>query len=393
MEVIRIIKNHNPIMKSEIAKISGLTNTTVNNFINDLMEKGIVQEEGIADSSGGRKASLYSFNPRIRYVIGMLISVKGVSTAVFDLNLNIIDRIEEYYDFSQNGVEDGLRFLTECIPAILEKSKIGRDLIIGLGISVPGPVDYEKGIVAELTNIPKWRNVPLKKVMEEKFGIPTLLDKDNNCNVLSLKWLNKTHEKNNIVYLSTFEGLGVGILFDGKVFRGNHCIAGEIGHISVDMEGEKCNCGNRGCIELYASNLAIVNQAKKSIAHGRETLIKELAGNHIEQIDIDLITKAAKADDAFAKSLFWEASKYISISISNTIKMYDPDEILLHCPWLREFHDIYDHVINQIYENTELIKRDETMITLISIDDLHLIGAATLVIEYQFRSVETSALL
>lgn len=393
LDIIKVIKNNSPITKPDVAKKANLTNSTVNSFINELIEKNIVSEEGIADSNGGRRASLYRFNSKIYYVMGLHIGVKSMVISIFDLDLNIIEKIENRYELDEVGVEEGIRFILDLFPKILNIARISRDKVIGLGISVPGPVNFEKGLIYELTNAPKWRNVPLKDIMEKELGITTIIDKDNNCNVLSLKWMDNNREKKNVVYLSTFEGIGTGILIDGKVYRGNHCVAGEIGHISVDINGERCNCGNSGCIELLASNLAIIGKVRKKISRGEKTLISELSGGSIDNIDMDIIIHAAKSQDPLAKEVLWEASRYIGICICNVIKTYDPDEIILHCTWLKEFNDIFYSVMNSAYESTELIRRDDVMITMNTVKDLHIIGAATLVIEYQFKSHENCALL
>lgn len=379
--------------KPDVAKVTNLTVSTVGNFINQMIEKNIINEEGNADSNGGRKASLFSFNAKIYYVIGLAIGIKSITIGLFDLKLNMVEKIEQRYKLDEVVVEEGIQFICNLIHTILKKAKINKEKIAGVGISVPGPVNYEKGLIYEFTNAPGWRNIPLKDIIEKELDIITAVDKDNNCNVLSLMCMDDTQKLKNIIYLSTFEGIGTGILIEGKVYRGNHGVAGEIGHISADINGEKCICGNTGCIELMASNLSIINKVKKKINNGAPTLVTELCDGCIENVNMDIIIQAAKKQDSMAKDVLWNASKYICMLICNVIKIYDPDEIILDCIWLQEFNDIFYKVMNDIYENTAIIRRNDVKITMNTVKELHVIGAAMLIVEHQFSSFENCVLL
>ena len=393
LEIIKMIKNSGSITKPEIVKLTGFASATVHNLVNELQKKGILNEEGNADSNGGRKALLYSFNAQKYYVLGLDIGVKKVAASVFDLDLNSIDTLQKKYDIAALTVEEGINFAINLIKELIAGLNISKEKIIGLGICVPGPVNFHKGLVVKLTNANKWRNIPLKEIMENELGIHVIVDNDSNGSVLSLKWKSFNGAMKNVVYLSTMEGIGTGILINGDVYRGNHHIAGEIGHLSIDLDGEKCNCGNTGCIELVSSDLGIVERTKKRIKKEDSPVILKLCNNEPNRLSMDIIVQAAKYNDAFAKQVLLDAAKYLGICLSIIVKVYDPDEIIVDSTWLKEFSELFNGIKNSVYENTEFINRDDVKIVLNKIDDIFVLGAATLILEYHFSSYENSMLL
>jgi len=393
LEIIKTVKNSGPITKPDIAKQTGLASATVHNLVNELLNKNIVIEEGNADSSGGRKALLYRFNSRIYYIVGVDIGVKSITAIIFDLDLNVIEKIQKKYELADYGVEEGISFTVGLLKELLKKVKDNKEKVVGIGISVPGPVDFQKGIVLKLTNVIKWKNIPLKEIIENEMGIPTIIDNDSNSSVLSLKWIEAARGMKNVVYLSTTEGIGTGLLINGSVYRGDHHIAGEIGHLSVDLEGDKCNCGNTGCIELMSSDLGIIGLARKVLRDENDSMIKELCGNKLDNLNMEIIVQAAKKRDAAARELLLCAAKYIGICISNIIRIYDPNEIIIDSTWLKDFNDIFNSIKDYVYESMEFINRDDVKINLNPIKDIFVVGAATLVLEHQFKSYENNKLL
>jgi predicted NBD/HSP70 family sugar kinase len=392
-EIIKSVKKNGPITKPEITKLTGLASATVFNLVNELVDKNVLKQNGNAYSQGGRRALYYSFNCNLFYIVGVDIGVNSIAAAIYDLDLNVIDKCQKKFELSENSVEKGINFTIILLKELFQRVGAEHDKILGIGISVPGPVNFSKGTIIKLTNVPKWRNVPLKEILEDELKIMVMIDNDSNNSILSMKWIHMNKEKSDIVYLSTTDGIGMGILINGAIYRGNHYIAGEIGHISVDKNGEKCNCGNRGCIELYSSDRSIVNIIRRGLNNGEVSILRDMCNNNFSNLDMEMIVNAAKNGDDFAKGNLERAGEILSICISNIIKNYDPEEIIIDSTWLRDFTNIVNDLKNNVYEITRLINRDEVRITFNPLKDLFIIGAATLILENQFGSYENCRLL
>lgn len=386
LSIIRVIKHKKVITKPEIVKITGLAQSTVHNFINELQKKNIVIEDSIADSTGGRKANIYRFNEKIFYVVAVDVGDSYLSACVFDLDLNEIYKTEQSYILHDNSVEDGIEKIIFLIKEIILNSKIDAFQILGIGITVSGPVDFENGKIYQITDAPKWKNIPLSLIIKDKIGIDTIIDKDNNSAALYYKTIYAFKEKQNLVFLCTRKGIGTGALIDGNIYRGKHCLAGELGHIRIDPFGEVCKCGKIGCIEAFTSDPSIVNHALKIIKEGNKTLITELCDKNLSNITLQTIIKAAKNNDTVAMNIFKNTADYLSIAIGNVIKIYDPDEIILDCVWLKSFNKIFNYVANKVYEENEFIDRDRLKIILNKEDDILLYGAATLIIDHHLNN-------
>ena len=393
LKLINIIKNSGQITKPEISALSGFTSVTVHNFVNELVEKNIILEEGSADSNGGRRAVLYRFNSKLYNIIGIIVGVKRIIVSLFDLDLNILDSISNRCKLDLLTVDEGIRLILDMVNSLIKKSGIDKEKIIGIGVSTPGPVNYSKGLIYNLPNLPKWRNIPIKEIIESEMKLPVYVDRDNNAVLLSLKWKNMLKSTDNVVYLCTAEGIGTGILMNGEVFRGNHAVAGEFGHITVDMDGPRCNCGNSGCIELYASDMAIINTLCAELESKKQGILYDLCSGDSGRINIPLAVEAAKKGDNFVKEVFQKAGKYLGVCISNVLKVCAPTEVILESTWLGEFSDIYYSILDFVYETSNFFERNDVTITLNTFKDSFIVGSATIVLDNLFKTCEGNKLL
>jgi len=294
---------------------------------------------------------------------------------------------------SSNSVENGIRKSLSVTSRAIKKAGISLEKIIGIGIAVPGPVDFDNGIVYELPNANRWQNVMLREIYENYYHVPTIIDKDNHACLLYISWKNNNSDDRNMVFLNMGEGIGTGVMLENKIYRGNRCIAGEIGHISIDLNGEECNCGNRGCMELKASEIALVGQAKRRIKAGDISVITKLAGNN-EIIIKHLVTAAKDYNDSLAIELFNECKLYIQLCLEHIIKIYAPNKIIIDCAWLSAMKNIFYDIVDELFESIKkFITRGDMKITLNKVDDLEVKGASALVFDYIFNNYDKSPLL
>ena len=184
-----------------------------------------------------------------------------------------------------------------------QKSKIK-----AIGIGVPGPILYEQGIVISPPNLPGWKRVNLKKILEKEFHIPIFLDNDANCAALGEAHFGAGKNVRHFIYITVSTGIGGGIIIDRKLYRGADGAAGEFGHMIIDSKGFTCGCGNVGCFEAMASGTAIKKRA------GMDAIAVELA---------------ARQGDEKARAVIAETAHYLSIGIANLVNIFNPELVIV----------------------------------------------------------------
>ncbi len=379
LRIVQTIKALGPVSKPEIAVSTGLTGASVHNLVKELESKGLVKEIGLSSSSGGRKASLYTFNSSSFYLIGFTATLNTMTAAVYDLDYNTLYQNDVDFNLPANSVESGMTTVVEEVRKAVEHAAVMPGTLLGIGVSFPGLVDYEKGVVIRLTNAPRWKNVPVRDVLERELGQPTVVDKDTNAALLHIRQSRTQAAPVNAVFLSISHGIGAGLYLNGGIFRSNHGLAGEIGHLSVDCEGKLCNCDNRGCLELYISNRALYEKAKEMLP----SLDREM--NYADNC-IETIAAAMEKDGVSPMTMFTAASDRLARCIGDTIRMYDPDEVIIECAWLRRYEEIYRQLCESVFDNNNLIDRSAVTISLNTVENIWVKGAAALVYDKQFSN-------
>ncbi len=183
-----------------------------------------------------------------------------------------------------------------------------RTQISCIGIGVPGPILYEKGIVIEPPNLPGWKRVNLKKILEKEFKVPVHVDNDANCAALAEAYFGAGKRARHFIYVTISTGIGGGIVIDRKVYRGATGSAGEFGHMIIDSKGFTCGCGNVGCFEALGSGTAIKKRA------GMDAIAVELA---------------ARQGDKKAIKVIEETAHYLAIGIANLVNIFNPELVIL----------------------------------------------------------------
>lgn len=373
LKILRVIYDNNSITKPDIAEKCNLTSVTAHNYIETLVKKDIVMEDGNAKSNGGRKAILYRINSDYGYIIGQNIGTNYICTNIFDVNCKLLytNKLVCSLTYSEKVVN----LLLQEIEIAIENMKCKREDFIGIGISVPGQVDHQNGVIKNLTNVSGWKRIPIKNIVEKSIGIKTFVDNDNNAFALAAKWLNIVSNNTYAVTLSISSGVGVGILNKGKLLYGSNSNAGELGHTTIKYDGPLCNCGNRGCIEVMISDNTIIQKTKESL---------ELKDN--EKVDIDDVIRLAKEDNEKVVKILKETCDFISIAVEHIVKIYDPEVAIIQSKWLNEFPNLYYSIIDNVLAKCSWINPEGFDIMLNPIDDIMNISTCALVLEHIFTN-------
>ena len=226
----------------------------------------------------------------------------------------------------------GLAAVISAIDAVRATASLkshSRDLISGVGICAPGPLDPRAGVVVNPPNLPGWRNFPLVAEVSKTYHLPVRLDNDGNAAALAEALWGAGRGYRNVFCTTIGTGIGTGIVFDGRIYHGRTGAAAEGGHTTIDYRGPRCGCGKLGCIEALASGPAIARRAAEKIAAGGSSSILEQAVGRADRITSEMVGRAYAAGDALAKEVLEETSVFLTIWLGNIVDLLEPDVIII----------------------------------------------------------------
>ncbi|MBZ4655729.1 MAG: glucokinase [Thermoanaerobacter sp.] len=261
------------------------------------------------------------------YIVALDLGGTKICSSVFDRYGNMLDKYKIKTN-AHEGQEAVLQRVSHSIDTILNRCNVKLESVKSIGIGCPGPLDARKGIIIHAPMM-NWIQVHLTEYISNKFQCPAFLDNDCNVAALAENKYGAGKGLGNIIYITISTGIGCGIIINGEIYHGKHDSAGELGHTTIDPDGKLCSCGNRGCLELYASGTAITNRVKDDLSNGQKSLIMELVGDEINNVDAILIEKAAILGDTYAKYIWNKTGEYLGIGLTNVINILDPEMIVL----------------------------------------------------------------
>ncbi|THF72669.1 ROK family protein [Cohnella fermenti] len=307
--VLEAILKEQPLSRAKISEITGLNKATVSSLVQDLIDNQLVREIGTGVSSGGRKPVMLEFIATAGYSVGIDLGVNYLRGVLVDLRGTVV--AERTAPLSAVDPDDVFNVLRPFIQSLVSEAPPSPFGVVGIGVGVPGLVD-SSGSVLYAPNL-GWREVPLKDALSRTFGIPVLIDNEANVGAIGERTFGSGRGVSNMVYVSVGIGIGTGIILQRTLYKGASGFSGELGHLSVDAHGKPCRCGNRGCWELYASEQALLDQAR-SLGHSG---------------DLDELLAAADAGDEAVRGLLAGIGEYLGIGIANIVNIFNPDAIVI----------------------------------------------------------------
>lgn len=384
--VLKVIRDNGSLSRAEIAKLTGLTPASVTNITKILIEDKILVEGKIGESSGGRPPIILELNPNARYVIGVCIGVGIVEVVITNLSAMVI--IKKSIKIEEERFNHDLVFnkLVNLINEVIKDSEIDKEKILGVGVALHGIVNARTGISIYAPYY-GWESVDIKSELEEALGLTVYVDNDVRAMALGESWFGVTSDIANFIILNISNGIGAGIIINNKPYYGVDFSAGEIGHIVVEPDGDKCNCGNYGCLETVASNNNITKKAIKLIKQGVNSSLK-IKHEDINNLTIEDICIAARNGDELSITMLKEAARYIGIGITNLINILNPTAIVV----VGEIFENTTHAIetlNEIVKNRGLKLSSENVKIIKSLlgRNVAVVGATTLVIQEIFNGI------
>ncbi|HMK66023.1 MAG TPA: ROK family protein, partial [Thermodesulfobacteriota bacterium] len=251
-----------------------------------------------------------------------------------------------------------------------------------IGLGAPGIINRERGLVQFSPNLPEWRDVPLAQAIRQKTNIPVFLDNDANMVTYGEHWMGVGRDFNNFLCLTLGTGVGSGLVLNGKLWFGSQGLGPEFGHITVIPGGERCGCGNRGCLETLASANSLVKKAQKGMARGRSTLLTQLIGGRREALTAKLVYQGALRNDPFCLSLLADLGKYLGLALANSIHLLGLEGVVLGGGLSRASTIFLPYLEKEFKKRMTMAFADRVSIRISSLGDKSgILGAAKMAFE------------
>ncbi len=383
--IFRAIRALGPIARIALARRTLLNAGTVTNIVDELLDAGLVEETGQGVSRVGRRPVFLEVKPTARYAIGIDIARDAISGAVVDLAGHQRTRLHEAAGPWLTG-EMIRTAACDVIDRLLTRlSEEERAALIGVGIGAFGPLSLRSGGFLAPPGFDSWQDLALKPHIQTHFGLPTFVDNNGNTGALAELWFGAGQGIENFVFLSLGTGIGGGLVLDGELYRGNHDVAGELGHISIDANGPRCACGNYGCLELYASVPRVLAATRAALATGEPSMLRARVHGD-EELTLDAIITAVHDGDPLTSRVFMAATHALAVGLVTIINSFDPGVVLLGRGLASAGDILLDPVRAEVRRRVFPALRDTVRIEATTLSDAPTVGAATLALQGFFAA-------
>lgn len=373
--LLKNLRREGMCSRAHLASLTGLKQATVTNIMKDFLNWGIVTEVGFLNGSKGRRSIGISISQDRYRVIGVRLARKHYSVGLFDLTgKEITKRRVDFKPEEQQDAEEILNQIADEMRRLMKK--YGKDSILAAGMAVPGPFIAKKNRIALITGADIWKDVDLKAFFDRELDIPVFLEHNANAGAYAHMWdLKGDYHDDILVYIAAGQGIGAGIVMNGKIYEGALGTSGEIGHMTIDRNGKPCVCGNRGCLERYASSLE---------------LVKDVYGDRAgtEGCNFEDVERRIREGDEFCIECYREACESLGTGIINIVNVINPDRIIIGDDMARPDPKLMESVVRRTVQSGVLREVWEGLTLSISTyqGDPILTGAAIVAIDRVFDS-------
>jgi N-acetylglucosamine repressor len=325
LKIIKYLYVHGSKSNADICFRLKISSPTSLGIINELIHVGLLEKQGKGKSIGGRKPDLFGIKDNSLFVLGIEMGRYKTRMAIFN-NKNVTITEIETFSLELNNDIATVDRLYEQATKLIKSSKIDPLKLIGIGINMPGLVDSKKGFNYTYLN---FGEKSIQEILEEKFNRPVYIENDAKAIALAEHRFGLAKGKKDVLVIFLDWGIGLGIIQDGKVYRGTSGFAGEFSHIPFIENGYLCRCGKQGCLETVASGTALARMVKEGIQAGRNSLLTKLSDNDLDKIETELVVDAASKGDQYAINLLSEIGMNLGKGIAVLIQLYNPELIIL----------------------------------------------------------------
>ena len=257
-----------------------------------------------------------------QYRVGIDVGATNIKIGLFDQEMNLLSQTQTLTD-QEADLERLLEVIRSFVQNLLKHNGVELSQIEGVGAALPSYIDYEKGYVLETSNIMALSNAPVRDLLQDRLGVPVILENDANAAAIAEHTMGAGMGYDNMIYAALATGIGGGLILNGKLYRGMHGMAGEIGHMLVsDSTGYPCTCGTTGCVQSIASGAYMAKYVTDRIKEGYDSSILNYAGT-LSNIDMEAVGKALQTNDSLAMEVVSRGAEYLGRMFHSLNQIFD----------------------------------------------------------------------
>ena len=378
-EIIKYFFYKNALSLAKLTKLTQRSLPSVAVAVNALVEEGYVLEEGLAPSSGGRRAALFTLNPNHKkYIVALAMDQRVTRFSILDLRRNKMMETQTM-DFNLESKTIGVEDLVNFMKTSLKKSGLEKEHLIGIGVGMPGFINKQDGINYSFFTADGPFN--LSEFLSDELDLPVFLDNDSSLIALAELHFGAAKGYSNALVINLGWGTGLGMIINGELYRGSTGYAGEFSHVPLSSSNKLCSCGKIGCLEVETSLKVMAEKAERAIAEGAETSMTTLFEDESIQHGDHFLT-AVTQQDPLAVSILSETGYHLGKGVATLIHIMNPKCIVLGGRgaragemWLPSIQQaIQEFCIGRLAEQTKIVVSELA-------EDAELLAAASLVIE------------
>jgi len=373
--ILDAIREVGKVSRTQIADATGLTAATVSKEIKALIAEGLVIETGTAPSTGGRVQVMLELDPSSRYAAGLHLDFDGANAVMMDMGGAVV--AHRYLPWA-NDAEPALVVdaLQQVVFDMLADIGADREKLLGIGLVSPGPMQPGEGIVPKRPGFEGWRGYPIADRLRQVSGLPVVVDNDATAAAVGELWTGGARGSTAFSVLYMGSGIGSGTVIDRVAYHGANLSVGEVGHISINLDGPLCWCGNYGCIEAVGGPIAVVNAANAA-GVPLTADVSDISAAFAQ------VAQAARSGDPVAEKLIAESAKSIAAAAQALCAIMSVDLLILSGSAFAEAGDLYLKAVQQQVARSIYSLPNSRVEISANASRSPAIGAAALVLQHQ----------
>jgi glucokinase-like ROK family protein len=380
-EIMRYVRAMDrSVARSEMTEALGVSRSKISQEVGRLLEAGLLVEDGLAESEGGRRSSLLRIPRSAGLIAAVDLGATSIDVAVSTLGSELVAHRGEPADVRE-GPKVVLGWVKKLLAELLEEQGASRRDVRAIGVGVPGPVEQASGLLRSPPIMPGWDRFPIRDAFAGEYAAPVFVDNDVNVMALGEHWGGVGKGLDNLLFVKIGTGIGGGVIADGRLYRGSQGCAGDIGHICVDPEGPVCSCGNRGCLEAMAAAPAIALKAERC---AREGLSPNLSGvlEGRGEISAKDVGEAASVGDYHALEIIRESGRLVGRVLATLVSTLNPSLIVIGGGVANIGHSLLAEIRSTVYHRSLPLATRNLPIVLSELDETAgVVGASVLAAE------------
>lgn len=333
--VLSEIRRLDGVARVDLAKILDLSPATVTAAVTALLQEGLVEETAPLPSAGrGRPRIELTLAANAKFVAGAKLNAGAMTVAILNFRGEVVADATSHFTGATIDANAMVASLFETLNTVLQRAGMEASALSAFGLGVPGFVEVETGLchwspLLTWTSTAEAGPINIRGLLEPHLSCPVFVDNDTNLAALAELWFGHGRGQRNFLVATVEHGVGLGIVIDGRLYRGARGLGAEFGHTKVQIDGALCRCGQRGCLEAYVADFALAREARAVLSHtedGASTheLLKELAA-------------AARRGDPISASIYARAGRMLGLGLANLINIFDPGMIILSGERMQNF--------------------------------------------------------